>query len=38
MIRPWALIVATWWNAFHRSASDPMYAYLIWNETLRRVL
>jgi hypothetical protein len=38
MIRPWAFIAEVWWYWFYRSTADSMYACLIWNETLRRVL
>lgn len=38
MIRPCARIAEAWWYYFHRSYADPMYACLIWNQTLRRVL
>jgi hypothetical protein len=38
MIRPWVLIAEAWWFCFRRSSSDSIYACLIWNATLRRVL
>ncbi len=38
MIRLWAFIAEVWWFWFHRSTADSMYACLIWNATLRRVL
>lgn len=38
MIRPCALIAEAWWHCFHRSSFNPVYACLIWNQTLRRVL
>jgi hypothetical protein len=38
MLRPWALIAEAWWYWFQRSTSDSVYACLIWNATLRRVL
>ncbi|QPD05118.1 MAG: hypothetical protein Nkreftii_002892 [Candidatus Nitrospira kreftii] len=38
MIRPWVFIAEVWWYWFHRSTSDSVYACLIWNATLRRVL
>ena len=38
MIGPWTLIAEAWRYGFHRSYADPIYACLIWNQTLRRVL
>lgn len=38
MIRPWDFIAEVWWYCFFRSYSDSIYASLIWNGTLRRVL
>lgn len=38
MIKLWALIAEAWWYCFYRSSSDSMYASLIWNGTLRRML
>ena len=38
MIRPWDLMVEVWWYCFPRTTSDSVYACLIWNATLRRVL
>ena len=38
MVRLWTVIAETWWDCFHRSSSDSIYACLIWTETLRRVL
>ncbi len=38
MIGPWTLIAEAWWHCFHENASNPIYACLIWNATLRRVL
>ena len=38
MIRPWAFIEEVWWYWSHQSNANSMYACLIWNATLRRVL
>ena len=38
MIRWWAFIAEAWWHGFYRGSTDFIYASLIWNGTLRRVL
>jgi hypothetical protein len=38
MIRRGALFATIWWYWFHRSTSGSVYACLIWNVMLRRVL
>ena len=38
MTRPWDFMVEVWWYCLPRTTADSVYACLIWNATLRRVL
>jgi hypothetical protein len=38
MMGRWAFLGEVWWYWFRRSTAGPVYACLIWNATLRKVL